>query len=338
VGDKSSIEWTDASWNPTTGCDRVSPGCANCYALTLSPRLKAMALALGKHVEPTDPYMRDGDPKTSGPGFGLMLHENRLDMPLRWQRPRRIFVNSMSDLFHPEVPDEFIDKVFAVMALARQHTFQVLTKRPERMREYMNESWGDGRTEPMHTRVDVVWTDIAGIAQHEGLLPKPPSSMVDRGGVTWEKYDAAVADLAERVTWPLPNVWLGTSVENARWRSRVDELRHVPAAVRFLSCEPLLGPLVRHDDGRDMPTPLDLTGIDWVIIGGESGPGARPMSEAWVRDIVEECRRQGVAPFVKQLGDTWSREHLGHPGHGGKIETFPEDLQVREFPRVKVAA
>lgn len=305
MADKTAIQWSDATWNPTTGCDRVSPGCANCYALTLAPRLQAMAQKRG----PTDPYMRDGDPKTSGPGFGLMMHPNKLDQPLRWKRPRRIFVNSMSDLFHPEVTDEFLDQVFGVMAMAPQHTFQVLTKRPERMREYLS-----SRVIPSEglTRMEMVMVAM--------------DQMVSGGDLS-----GPLADMS-RFAWPLPNVWLGTSVENARWRTRIDELREVPAAVRFLSCEPLLGPLVvdlqRFDGG------LDLTGIDWVIIGGESGPGARPMEEFWVRDIIWIARKWGAAPFVKQMGDFWSREHLGHGGHAGDINEFPEDLRVREYPDV----
>ena len=271
MADKSGIQWTDATWNPTTGCDRVSPGCANCYALELAARLKKMGQSA---------YQVDGDPRTSGPGFGLTIHEDRLDQPLRWTRPRRIFVNSMSDLFHPEVPSWFIRKVWRVMAKAPQHTFQILTKRPGRMRAWV-------------------------AANNEVAVPT------------------------------LPNVWLGTSVENARWKTRIDELRETRAAVRFLSCEPLLGPLVdrRPAAARHLArSPLDLREIGWVIVGGESGPHARPMDVAWVEAIVAECRHQGAAPFVKQMGEAWSREVLGHAGHGGDIATFPPGLQIREFP------
>lgn len=320
MGDKSSIQWTDATWNPTTGCDRVSPGCANCYALTLAPRLQKMAVASGKHAGPADPYMRDGDPKTSGPGFGLMMHAPKLDIPLKWKRPRPIFVNSMSDLFHPEVDDEFIDRVFAVMMLAPQHIFQVLTKRPERMRAYLAAG-----------RKDSIAAAAEQLRAEGGTFGLAFRAMVKRS------LDEGIVP-----KWPLPNVWLGTSVENARWRTRIDELRATPAAVRFLSCEPLLGPLASAtetfviDDDKDsidrIPDVLDLTGIDWVIIGGESGAGARPMQTQWVRDIVAECRAQGAKPFVKQMGEVWSREVLGHSGHAGDIERFPVDLQVREMP------
>ena len=216
MGDKTGIEWTDATWNPVTGCDRLSPGCDHCYALTMAGRLKRMGSAR---------YQRDGDPRTSGPGFGVTCHEDVLDQPLRWRRPRRIFVNSMSDLFHPDVPDLFIAQVFTVMALCPQHTFQILTKRPQRM---------------------------ASLLRHREAC-----------------YDG----------WPLPNVWLGTSIENDRYAFRADHLRATPAAVRFVSAEPLLGPL---------PS-LDLTGIDWLIVGGESGPAARPMHPDWVRDLRDRC-------------------------------------------------
>ena len=219
----SSIEWTDATWNPTTGCDRVSAGCDNCYALTLAKRLKAMGLAK---------YRNDGDPRTSGPGFALTLHEETLAAPYGWRSPRLVFVDSMSDLFHPEVPLDFIRRVFAVMADTPRHTYQILTKRSQRL-----------------------------------------------------------ASLASGLDWP-PNVWMGVSVENDRYAFRVDHLRTVPASMRFVSAEPLLGPLPE----------LDLTSIHWLIAGGESGPNARPMDESWVRGLRDHCQAEGVAFFFKQWG------------------------------------
>jgi protein gp37 len=228
MADKSGIEWTDATWNPTTGCDRVSPGCDNCYALTQAGRLKAMG---------SPGYQNDGDPRTSGPGFKLTLHPDRLDQPLRWSRPRRIFVNSMSDLFHPDVPSAFIAAVFDVMRDASQHQFQVLTKRPQRM----------------------------------AVLGRTPV-------------------FGER--WPLPNVWLGTSIESDRYTFRANHLRMTPAAVRFLSLEPLLGPL---------PS-LNLDGIGWAIVGGESGTNHRPIEAEWVRDIRDRCVDASVPFFFKQWG------------------------------------
>lgn len=224
----TGIEWTDETWNPTTGCDQVSPGCDNCYALTLAKRLKAMG-------QPR--YQNDGDPRTSGPGFGLTLHPDKLGEPLRWRKPRRVFVNSMSDLFHPDVPADFICDVFDVMRQTPRHTYQVLTKRPQRM---------------------------------TGLV-----SAIYAG---WDEV--------------LLNVWLGTSIENDRYTFRANHLRQTPAAVRFLSLEPLLGPL---------PS-LNLDGIDWVIVGGESGAKARPMQADWVRDVRDQCQETGTAFFFKQWG------------------------------------
>lgn len=220
---KSGIEWTEATWNPTTGCDKVSPGCDNCYALTLSKRLKAMG---------AEKYQLDGSPVTSGPGFGIAVHESALTQPLRWRSPKLVFVNSMSDLFHAKVPLTFVQRVFDVMRATPQHTYQVLTKRSAR-------------------------------------LPK----------------------IADKLDWP-ENLWLGVSVEDDEHLNRVDHLRQVPVSVRFLSCEPLLGPLPN----------LDLTGIDWLITGGESGPNARPVDAEWVRDIRDRCIESDVPFFHKQWG------------------------------------
>jgi protein gp37 len=223
VADGSSIEWTEATWNPTTGCDRVTPGCDNCYALTLSKRLKAMGTAK---------YQTDGDPRTSGPGFGVALHPDALKLPYRWRQPRLVFVNSMSDLFHAKVPIGFIRDVFAVIAETPQHTYQMLTKRSLKLRR-----------------------------------------------------------MAEKLTWP-ENLWMGVSVENEAQLERVDHLREVPAAVRFISAEPLLGALPG----------LSLSGIGWVITGGESGPQARPCSADWVRQIRDACAEAHVPFFHKQWG------------------------------------
>lgn len=209
----STIEWTEATWNPVTGCTKVSPGCAHCYAETFAERFRGV---------PGHPYEQ---------GFDLKLWPERLELPLRWKRPRTIFVNSMSDLFHADVPDEFIIQVFDVMARADWHTFQVLTKRPER-----------------------------------------------------------AAAMSDRLSWA-PNIWMGTSVENQRFTTRIAHLRCADASVKFLSCEPLLGPLR-----------LKLNDVDWVIVGGESGPGARPMRADWARDSRSQCEAAGVAFFFKQWG------------------------------------
>jgi protein gp37 len=214
VGQKSAIEWTDATWNPVTGCTKVSPGCKNCYAERLAARLRAM-----------------GNPRYRN-GFRLTLHPDQLDLPLRWRQPRRVFVNSMSDLFHEAVPEAFISRVFDVMERARWHVFQVLTKRADRL-----------------------------------------------------------AALAPRLPWP-GNVWQGVSVESTRYTSRVAHLQGVPAMVRFLSIEPLLGPIPA----------LPLDGVHWVIVGGESGPRHRPPDAGWVRDIRDQCLSAGVPFFFKQWG------------------------------------
>lgn len=223
MADGSGIEWTEATWNPTTGCDRISAGCDNCYALTLAKRLKAMG---------NPKYQTDGDPRTSGPGFGVTLHHGALEVPYRWSAPRLIFVNSMSDLFHARVGTAFIEAVFQVMADTPRHTYQLLTKRPRR-----------------------------------------------------------AARMASGLPWP-SNVWFGVSVESAAEMWRLHELRQVPAKTRFVSAEPLLGSLAG----------IDLTGMDWLIAGGESGPHHRPLEGDWVRELRDECRAQQVAFFFKQWG------------------------------------
>jgi protein gp37 len=223
MGDHSAIEWTEATWNPTTGCDRTSPGCDHCYAMTLSKRLKAMGQAK---------YQNDGNPRTSGPGFGLTLHPDALDIPRTWSAPRVIFVNSMSDLFHKDVPVSYIRQVFDVIADTPQHQYQILTKRSRRL-----------------------------------------------------------ADVGQRLDWPR-NLWMGVSVESAKYRFRLDHLRQVDAAIRFVSAEPLLGAL---ED-------LDFDGIHWLIAGGESGAHARPMDPAWVVDLRDQCHDASVPFFFKQWG------------------------------------
>ena len=225
---ETSIEWASHVWNPTTGCDRVSPGCAHCYALDLAARLKRMGQAK---------YQADGRPGSSGPGFAVTLHEQTLTEPLRWRSPRVVFVNSMSDLFHEEIPAEFIARVFEIMVQAEQHTFQVLTKREDRL-----------------------------------------------------------AELAPDLPWPA-NVWMGVSIENRRFIHRADRLREVPASVRFISAEPLLGRL----EG------LNLAGIDWLIAGGESGAQHRAVKEPWLTELRDECLGAGVAFFFKQWGGRRSK-------------------------------
>jgi protein gp37 len=212
----TSIEWTEATWNPLTGCTKISPGCLNCYAERMAIRLKAM-----------------GQPNYAN-AFELTLHRHALELPLHWKKPLSIFVNSMSDLFHKDVPDSFILDAFAVMAKAHWHRFQILTKRSDRL-----------------------------------------------------------AELSSKIEWR-PNIWQGVSVENADYTYRIDHLRQTGAAIKFLSMEPLLGPVPQ----------LNLTGIHWVILGGESGPHARPMDPAWVCEIRDQCQAAGVPFFFKQWGGT----------------------------------
>jgi protein gp37 len=212
----SLIEWTESTWNPVTGCTKISRGCQHCYAERMAIRLQAMGQARYRN------------------GFRLTLHPEALELPLRWRQPQMVFVNSMSDLFHRGVPEEFIARVFAVMQQASHHTFQVLTKRAERL-----------------------------------------------------------ASLAPRLPWP-PNVWAGVTVEDADYVGRIDLLKQVPAAVRFVSLEPLLGPIDR----------LPLSGIHWVIVGGESGPGARPMRAEWAHAVRDQCVAVRVPFFFKQWGGT----------------------------------
>jgi protein gp37 len=286
MSDDSKIEWTDATWNPVTGCTKVSPGFEN--------------------------------------GFDVTLRPERLEQPLHWKRPRRVFVNSMSDLFHDKVPEDFIAEVFATMALAQQHTFQLLTKRHARMKFLLNSR------EFFHL-------------VHEAYLCSPSDIPAARG-----------------FSWPLPNVWLGVSVEDQKWADiRIPALLATRAAVRFLSCEPLLGPVDIWGQGGDrvgagvyaLPDPPEYDGgepvcqdhgvercrqgcrfVDWVIVGGESGPGARPMEADWARALVEHCTAAEVPVFVKQLGAVAGR-FLGAGSKGGDWDAWPADLRVREYPQ-----
>jgi protein gp37 len=276
----TGISWTDETWNPITGCDRTSPGCDHCYALTMAKRLHAMG-------QPR--YQSDGDPRTSGPGFSVTTHSGALRDPLRWRKPRRVFVGSMGDLFHGRAPREFLARIWATMAATPQHTYQILTKRPGRMAGIL-----DDRAFRRAVGLDMV-------RHHQGSR--------------WAHDDG---QWAVPEVWPLPNVWCGTSVENGDYTSRIEDLRATTASIRFLSLEPLLGPLPA----------LDLDGIDWVIVGGESGPGARPMMLDWVRDIRDQCHAAGVALHIKQLGSA-----IG-PRSGADWDLWPDDLRIREYPTV----
>jgi protein gp37 len=246
MANKSAIEWTGATWNPSTGCDSLSPGCDNCYAERLSRRLKAM-----------------GQKKYSN-GFQLTLHPDTLELPLEWKRPQVIFVNSMSDLFHHEVPLDYIQRVFATMRAASWHQFQVLTKRSGRLQAFSDE-----------------------------------------------------------IDWP-SNVWMGVSVESKAYTTRIDHLRKTGARIKFLSLEPLLGPL----EG------LNLEGIDWVIVGGESGPGARAMHREWVKSIRTQCEETDVAFFFKQWGGV-QKGRAGRSLDGRTYDEMPQTIQSPPLVRLK---
>lgn len=327
----SAIEWTDQTWNPVVGCSKVSPGCAHCYAETMAARLKAMALqdiADGKDPGRKRHYIEAIDDKGRWSGKMIPVPEALSD-PLSWKKPRQVFVNSMSDLFHESVPFDFIDGVFGVMAYCRKHTFQILTKRGRRMSEYFaDRSLGD------------VYTNILRLADQERAWEKSPHDnlrslirLID----SWELQDGYQSEHSPPKTWPLPNVWLGVSCEDQqRADERIPWLLKTPAAVRFLSCEPLLG-AINLTDACGSPGYLD-----WIIVGGESGPGSRPCNVEWIRSIVAQCKAAGVACFVKQLGAkpvNYAGEQLRFlDKKGGDIETWPHELQVREFPQREAVA
>lgn len=317
---KSTIEWTDETWNVTTGCTRVSAGCDNCYAVEMTKRLASIEATKEKYGG----LVNEGKDHFNGV---VKLHEDQLEKPLKWRNPRRVFVNSMSDLFHPEVPFEFIDKVFAVMAMSPKHTFQVLTKRPERMAEYLNMKWQADQHGFISDRFDHIaesayWFVSAKQGKEEKRLLK---NMFNKEGNF-------------KFNWPLPNVWLGTSVENQEAADeRIPHLLKCPAAVRFLSCEPLLGPVdllrvsaegfgghkdhnvdcirkgywddrigfVNHGDMHD-----EYGDLHWVIVGGESGHNARPIHPDWVRSLRDQCKDAGVSFFFKQWGKWLSEDYF----------------------------
>lgn len=275
MSDRTAIEWTDATWNPVTGCDKVSPGCDNCYAESIAHRFA------GSKAYPD--------------GFDVTLHPERLDQPVRWRRPRRVFVNSMSDLFHDQIPDEYIARVFGVMAANRwhdrpTHTFQVLTKRHARMRRLLSK------------------------ASFRTIVATEAARFTDSG------HADHVHDAVHFHEWPLPNVWLGVSVEDQKWADiRIPALLDTPAAVRFLSCEPLLGHINLANRG---PHSL-VDDIDWVIVGGESGPGARPMHPDWARSLRDQCDAAGVPFLFKQWGE-WAPAPWFGPD--GATHAFPSPL------------
>ena len=331
MADRSAIEWTDATWNPirarnlATGkvgwhCEHASEGCRNCYAETFNEKRLGTGL-------PFKPGHR-GDVE-------IFLDEKTLLAPLRWRRPRRIFVGSMTDLFGAFVPDEMIDKIFAVMALCPQHTFQVLTKRPARMRKYLTTAHRPGQFRTILDDGTAIDTPGAHVRTHSAmcdLLPKAPAQALN-DACAWQDRKHPGGDGLLRA-WPLPNVWLGTSCEDqATADARVPELLATPAAIRFVSAEPLLGPidfrrwlLGEEDHGVDISREVGARvgacvgwtpPLDWIIAGGESGPRARPMHPAWARSIRDQCAAAEVAFHFKQHGEWLFEDQIcdgQHPG------------------------
>ena len=329
---ETKIEWCDSTWNCLRGCSRVSEGCRNCYAEKMAYRFSGV----GQPYEGLAILKNDHASWTGK----VVLAENHLLDPLKWKpictttghlgggrwepmRPRRIFVNSMSDLFHENVPDGWIDKIFAVMALRPQHIFQVLTKRPERMLDYMQ------TRARMMARGAFIDSAIANALREVAVLSKAPFP----GNAPLELLAAG---------WPLPNVWLGVSVENqAAADERIPLLLQTPATVRFGSCEPLLGPVNLEElpsvsgVGRYLsalsnagvdPGAEIATKLDWVICGGESGPGARPMHPDWARLLRDQCKSADVAFFMKQMGSAYG-PNKGH--------NLPPDLDIKQFPEAQ---
>lgn len=312
----TSIQWTDESWNPVTGCTKISAGCKNCYAEAMAKRLHAMG----------QPNYRNG--------FKVTLQPHMLDLPLKWKKPRRIFVNSMSDLFHEDVPFDFIDQVFAVMGLCPQHDFQVLSKRPERMAEY---------TQSRSSR----------------FFPDCVHPWIKAGREIAKGRGGRIMNNAAVIVSPVPNVWIGTSIENQETADeRIPWLLRCPAAVRFLSCEPLLADVdlraVKYmrgnalfvgDEGGPEYSGSPRGIIGWTIVGGESGPGARPCNVEWIRSIVRQCKDAGVAVFVKQLGSDPFESPVYGDGtieggplelrdrKGGNMTEWPADIRIREYPK-----
>ena len=303
----TKIEWTDATWNPIAGCSVVSPGCTNCYAMRQAHRLASNPAT--PHYHGTTQMTRGGPVWTGKIGIAP---EAVLTAPLRRKKPTTYFVNSMSDLFHEGVPDEVVDRVFAVMALCPQHRFQILTKRPDRMRAYFA---GEHLIQRIDCEIDILINERIDPLQRRS-----------------DDLRATAPDLEE--VWPLPNVWLGTSVEDQRRANeRIPDLLATPAARRFISAEPLLGPVdlrriqygetgTRRIDaldlrgirsgtawqGETLPPELPLRVLDWVIVGGESGHGARPMHPDWARALRDQCQAAGTAFFFKQWG-VWAEGH-----------------------------
>lgn len=293
MGDNSNIEWTDATWNPIVGCSIVSPGCTNCYAMRQAQRIELMSdgshsKGSGQRVEGSSHYAgttKEVNGNVVWTGNLALAPKRTLTAPLRWKKPRTIFVNSMGDLFHEDCPDDWILDALTVMAIARRHTFQVLTKRAERMRDFMSNP-----------------------------------DLLQEIMVNWWSFDGGIRGVD---AWPLPNVWLGISAEDQRrYDERRKALANTPAAVRFLSAEPLLGPIDLHFDWEE-----DRFIPDWVIAGGESGPKARPMHPDWARSLRDQCAAASVPFFFKQWGE-WKEAF--HDEDGPKVNEVDNESDEAE--------
>ncbi|MHB1953512.1 MAG: DUF5131 family protein [Acidiferrobacteraceae bacterium] len=307
MSDKTGIAWTEATWNPVTGCTKVSAGCKHCYAERDWPRFYGKTEVI---VPLPQGHVIDGVRLTevlaARPFTHVLCHEDRLDTPIRWKRPRKIFVNSMSDLFHENVPDQFIDQVFATMALCHRHTFQILTKRPERMQSYLADE---------HV-TDRIWAHAIRISGEQ--IP---------------------------VDWPLSHVWIGVSVEDqAAAEDRIPLLLQTPAAIRWVSAEPLLGPI---DLSKYLSVHHEVPALNWIVIGGESGPKSRRFDLDWARCIIRQCANSNTVCFMKQLGTKpgYHSEAMpplwhdlsplaGGPHHRSWADpsVWPDDLRVRNYP------
>ncbi len=315
MSDKTGIEWTDATWNPIVGCSVISPACTNCYAMAQAARIQRM--------KPETHYAGTTQDSKAGPVWTGKLNAAPDDIwmrPLRWKRPRRIFVNSMSDLFHQTVPDEWIDRVFAIMALAPQHTFQVLTKRPDRMRKYL----GSSKAEQSEAAERIGWLIMSEFLADESKAVPAHWPMTASALIHGPTPNTPNVAFPRPNLWPLPNVWLGVTAEDqTRADERIPHLLSTPAAVRFVSVEPMLGPVHLGYIGWPNGSGLKRTGLsaltgikyidgeykgrvpklDWVICGGESGPKARPMHPDWARSLRDQCAAAGVPFFFKQWGE-----------------------------------
>lgn len=353
MADGTGIEWTDATWNPIRGCSRVSEGCRHCYAETVAARFSGR----GQPYEGLARFVDRPDGSSEARWTGkVRLVEEALTLPLRWRRPRRIFVNSMSDLFHEKVPDEWIDRIFAVMALSPNHTFQILTKRPERMRAYFAETWqpapardfiigGEKITIPAETRPGDRWDQV------ERAIDELTADKLFEQDRFW----TSDGELIGRPAWPrqpMPNVWLGVSIEDqVTADARIPILLKTPAAVRFVSAEPLLGMVdlvraggatnVHHHPDNDLSNEatrgaigaivraatrsIGVPMLDWVIVGGESGPRARLMHPEWASLLRYQCEGSGIPFFFKQWGEWVPRRALGYLPPGIDIDRFDYD-------------